>query len=333
MKVLVINDPHLAASPPRGCTPVYVDDVKNMLLECRDIVRDEDIEVTLFTGDMFHIKRQVPHALVRWLIETLHEWRGTKLAIVGNHDLTERGIVSVQTQPIGVVFASGALRWLEDDYVGWWCVDKDRAGGDVVWVQFSPANYFDQIDDDPANFGLNRYTPVYEDEPKNIDWAIKVAHGSLVAPGREYPFACVPMDKVPTEGMDVCLFGHLHHNSGIKEVNGCWFAGLGSLGRVANAEYNRERQVEVLIMDISKEEIQFERRVLKSQASPAELFLPNTLADVEIDDSMRKFARNMERALAVEETPLESVLAEVSATGVPKPVQDRVRLRLEEAGL
>lgn len=289
-----------------------------MLEECRQIARDEQCEVTVLTGDLFHAKRNVPHWLVRRVIELFADWPGEKLAIVGNHDQSHLGLASIDRQPIGVVFESGVLHWLRMDEV------HDYDG---LKVQWSPLNYFDEVDNDPANFGLVR-------QP-DVDWAIKVAHGSLVKSDREYPegFKVVQMKDVPTEGMDALAFGHLHNDGGIHEVNGCMFVGRGSIGRVASAEYNYKRKVKVVLMTLTKDVMTFVTRPLDTQVSPEVLFKEKVLAPPELDDAMKRFARDMEKALAIEEMPLEEVLANVTGKGVEPEVKKLVRMHLEEAGL
>lgn len=337
--ILIINDPHVAASPPANCNDIYTDDVFNMLEECREIARAKFCQSTVFTGDFFHDKRNVPHWLVRRCAELLLNWPCERLAIVGNHDQSHRGLASIERQPIGVLFETGALTWLKEDVVreylhklvlidGWQFEGQELPPqSPLVRVQWSPANYFDEIDDDPANFSLERRD--------DVDWAIKVAHGSLVKSDRDYPagFRVVQMKDVPTAGMDACLFGHLHNDSGIHEVNDCMFVGLGSIGRVASAEYNYTRKVRVALMSLTSTEMTFTPITLKSQVAPEVLFKEKVLASVETDDAMKRFARDMEKALAIEEMPLEEVLAKVTGKGVEPEVKKLVRLHLEEAGL
>ena len=103
LRVIVINDVHLAASPPMGCTERYTEDIKNMLTEARNYARANDAQMTVFTGDFFHSKRGTPPGLIRWAMELLQDWPGRRLAIVGNHDQSYRGLASIPDQPIGLL--------------------------------------------------------------------------------------------------------------------------------------------------------------------------------------------------------------------------------------
>lgn len=329
MKILVINDIHAAASPPLGCTPAYTEDIFNMLEEARDYVQKNDIDVTLFTGDIFHHKRNVADWVKYRLMDLFKTWPSQRLAIVGNHDLGEEGIASIPRQPIGLLFRSGALEWLDEDKVFEYATGRTIGlyeDPEYLRVQFSPANYFDEIDDDPANFSLTRN--------KKVDWAIKVAHGSLVKPGKKYPagFRVVPMDTVPTEGMDLCLFGHLHHYTGIIEVNDCVFAGLGSIGRVARTDYNKTRKMQLLVVTLTKKEMSFDTVELKSAISPEELYIAKEGGVVDIGAPLSRFARDMSKLLNIEDISLDDALVSVTKKDLSRTVLSRVKTHLEEAG-
>jgi DNA repair exonuclease SbcCD nuclease subunit len=310
MRILVLNDIHLAASPPLGCRDIYVDDIKNMMLEARDYARSEQCEYTVFTGDFWHAKRNVPYGLVRWAVELLQEWPGRKLAIVGNHDLGYGGLASVPHQPIGVLFQAGVLEWLEHDLV----VENDG-----VRVQFSPANYRDDIDHNPWNYSLER--------ADNVTWAVKVAHGTIVPPGKPFPFHTIPMDTIPTDGMDLVLYGHPHYDAGIQTVNGCTFACFGSLGRTQRTEENLTRAMRLLCVEFNPDCLNLYELPLTSASSPADLFYEkDNDEEIDVSAALKRFVRDIEQAIRLEEgDSLDEVIALLADT-----VDDRAKVRLVE---
>ncbi len=336
IRILVVNDVHLAASPPMGCTSLYPDDIKNMLVEARQYARDNECAYTVFTGDFWHSKRNVPHGLVRWAIDLLQDWPGRKLAIVGNHDLSFNGQASVPSQPIGVLFQAGVLEWLQEDLFTIDCdeeINDEDDPRDTVCIQWSPANYRDDIDHNPWNFGLERaeIIPSGEFKGRKIDWAIKVAHGTITVPGKPYPFHIVPMDTIPTEGMDICLFGHPHFDVGIHDVNGCTFACLGSLGRTQHNDENEHRVMRLLQVQLGKNEVFFDELPLGSAAPASELFLTKAGVDVEVTKSMRRFVRSIEEVISLEEGSLDAVLAKLG-DGVDDRAKRRLIDYLDKAG-
>jgi len=317
MRVLVVNDIHAAASPPMGCTDLYPSDILNMLREARDYAISEQCEYTVITGDTFHAKRNTPYWLVRELMEIFASWPGRKLAIVGNHDLGYEGLASIPKQPIGVLFEAGVLEWLKDDLV--------VTSEDGVIVQFSPANYTDTLDHNPFNFGLERQD--------GVDWAVKVSHGSLTPPGKPFPYHTVPIDTVPTEGLDLVLNGHLHTDSGIQEVNDCTFACLGSLGRTQNNEDNRERQMRLLMVEFTKKTMDCTELPLLSAAKAEDLFLIKQGGEVEVSKAMQAFVRNIESATRLEEGSLDEVVARIGGDSVDGRAKLRLVQYLDKAGI
>lgn len=316
IRILVINDVHLAPSPPSGCRDIYVADIKNMLTEARSYAIDMNIDYTVFTGDFFHAKRAGPGTpgIIRWAMELLQGWPGRRLAIVGNHDLTYEGLDSVPDQPIGCLFEDEALEWMRRDFV--------TTDGDIT-IQWSPANYHDAIDHNPANFGLERVA--------GVDWAIKVAHGTLTPPGKGYPYHTVPMDTVPTEGMDLCLYGHPHYDVGVIEHGGCTFACLGSMGRTQNNEDERAREMRLLLVEVTKKTLDFQELPLTS-ASPADALFYERVVDTADDGrAMHKLMKSIDSAALIEQGSIPEVVAALG--DVDPRAAKRLGTYLEKAGL
>lgn len=323
MKILVINDPHVALTPPRGCRPVYTEDVFSMLLDCAEYAHDLDIDVTIFTGDWFHSKMNTAHRIVRRSVDILKGWHGRKLFIAGNHDLGAEGLKSIPNQPLGVLFEAGVCEWLREDTLVY---EGQLAEGIVLKgsmaVQFSPMNWKDDITAD--DLGLVRHP--------NADWAIKVTHADLMPPRKEpYPWDVLTYDQLPTDGIDLWLNGHIHNNMGLRDVGDCTFANLGSIGRVARDDYNYQKNMEVLLVTLTKDEMTFDKLPLKSALPPEELYYAKAGPDVELDAPMARFAKSIEKMLAVEESSVDDMLA-VIAIGVEKPVVKAVKKHLEVAG-
>ena len=326
-KVMVLNDLHITVTPPEGCRPIYLDDIFTMLEQARSIAVDNDVEETIFTGDLFH-RTTLPYRTLNRFSRMLKNWPGRKLAIAGNHDLDSGGLRTIEDTPLGTLFDTGVIEWLKKDIV------REYDTGEVqgihedmypIRVQWSPANWFDGIDDDPSNAGLTRLP--------RVDWAIKVSHMSLMRPGKTYPaaFKLIRYDEVPTEGMDAILNGHIHNDQGIRTVNDCVFVSLGSIGRVARTDYNL-RKPRVALITMTRSEMKFEKVTLALAVEPEVLYYAKSLPGVEIDEPMARFARNMETSLALEDVDLDVALASVTGVGVEKTVVKTVKDLLTKAG-
>lgn len=337
IRALVINDVHLAASPPMGCTERYTDDIKNMLVEARQYARDNDCAYTIFTGDFFHSKRGTPPGLIRWAMETLQEWPGRKLAIVGNHDQSYRGLDSIPDQPIGLLFQEGALEWLREDIVT--CDRISTPDGPTIstdlFIQWSPANYFPEIDHDPANFSLTRrhaqmQQPMPRDDARSVDWAVKIAHGTITPPGKPFPYHTVPMDTIDTTGMDICLYGHPHYDVGLNEVNGCTFVCLGSLGRTQANEDEYGRVMRLLQVQFGKDDFFLDELLLGSAAPATELFLAKSAKGHDEDRALSRLMKHIDATTLIEQGSVDEVLATLPGDGRAKK---RLVDYLQKAGL
>jgi len=292
IRALVINDVHLAASPPMGCTERYTDDIKGMLVEARQYARDNECQYTIFTGDFFHYKRGTPDGLKRWAMELLQEWPGRRLAIVGNHDQSYRGLDSLPDQPIGLLFQEGSMEWLREDLV---------TEDDGIRIQWSPANYFPEIDHNPQNFRLYRQD--------NVDWAVKVAHGTIVPPGRTFEFHTVPMNTIDTTGMDLCIYGHPHYDVGVNHVDGCDFVCLGSMGRTQANEDEYTRPMRLLQVQFDKTEFTLDELPLTSATPGAELFLQKKAKDDSEDRALTRLMRHIDATTLIEQGSVDEVMA------------------------
>lgn len=329
MKILVINDPHVALTPPRGCRPAYTEDVFNMLLEARQYAIDLNVDVTVCTGDWFHSKMNVAHRMVRRSIDILKDWPGLKLFIAGNHDMGAEGINSIANQPLGVLFEAGVCTWLREDLDTRWRVRTREGTGTDVYVQFSPANYSDTLD--PSKLSIVKKTNL-----PSHRITVKVAHADLMPPRKEpYPWDVMTYDQIPSDNIDLFLNGHIHNDLGHEIINGCSFVNFGSIGRVARDEYNYNRFMRVALIevgDVSGGDIPAITSLPLTCALPSnELYYEKTGADVELSAPMEKFARSIEQMLSVDETSIDGLLATV-AVGVDKPVVRAVKQHLEEAG-
>lgn len=319
IRALVLNDVHLAASPPMGCTERYTDDIKNMLLEARDYARSNGCAYTIFTGDFFHSKRGTPPGLIRWAMELLQDWPGRRLAIVGNHDQSYRGIDSIPDQPIGLLFQDEALEWLTEDII---TDDIDEVGRARIQIQWSPANFFPEIDHDPANFSLKR--------AEGVDWAVKVAHGTITPPGKPFPYHTIPMDTIDVTGMDLCLYGHPHYDVGVNTVGKTTFACLGSLGRTQANEDEYTRVMRILQVQFGKDDFFLDELLLGRAAPAEELFLAKSAKGADEDRALSRLMKHIDATTLIEQGSVDEVLATLPGDGRAKK---RLVEYLTKAGL
>jgi hypothetical protein len=173
---VLINDVHLSDRAPASCTDTYLDDLFDLLDQAAGIAQSRDAEIIL-AGDVFHHKAptRTSHSTVMRLID----WARLALvpvhAVVGNHDIQHDRTQSIhETQPLGVVMASGAINLLD----GWLDGSPDAVyvfgvPWQMTWDDASVADALAEWRKEKAN-------------------GLVVTHAPLYPPGRELKFEFFP---------------------------------------------------------------------------------------------------------------------------------------------
>ncbi len=237
---VLINDIHLSDRPPVSCTDSYLDDLFDLLEQAARIAQSMDAPIVL-AGDVFHHKTpsRNSHGTVMRLIDWARQALVPVYAVVGNHDISHDRVQSIhETQPLGVVMASGAIELLDG-----WAEDGSPIYG-VPWqMTFDRANVFD---------ALESWRCEGVDEHKLV-----VTHAPLYPPGKELKFEYFPAE-LWAEAMGnrgTVHYGHVHEPHGVYEVNGVTFSNCGALSRGSLTEHNLSRTPSVAIWDSQTGEI------------------------------------------------------------------------------
>jgi len=309
MRLLFFSDTHIGERPPLARAPSYPEDIFAKLGEIRDLARGADISIC--GGDVLHWPRsnETSHRLVRRLIEFLRDWPGELWTLVGQHDLGSEGTDSIGRQPIGVVFEAlreGPLDWLSQDLL----IQRDG-----LCVQLSPANWCPNIEEHPEWLALDR-------DPR-ADFAVKVAHAMILRGEGGYPFPAIAMEQVPTVGMDVLLQADTHWRTKPQKVNGCWFAGPGSVARTSRSAGEMERQPAVLIVTLEKgKEPAFEEVPLRSARPGKEVFAwSENLRALGNSELFAGYVTALETGLSLDHLSLDEILRSLEERADPEVVK------------
>jgi predicted phosphodiesterase len=313
--IIFVNDVHIADRPPLGRAPGYTDQIMDKLSEIRGLATEDTI--TIFTGDLFHVKRPafVSHALVQRLLLLFESWPGRRMIVLGNHDMGPAGRASLTSQPIGDLIRAGTLELLEKD-------ELVKVGGNRVLL--SPAPY--REDADAAYYALAPQTM------KGMKWhyAIKVAHGMIMPPGSTAPFDFVSAGDIDTTGIDLFFYGHIHDDHGFYLIEQCQFVNFGSVARVARTGGNlRDVHVAVFTDDGVVDRVR-----LESALPAGDVFLgPQAGQASGTDDDLKAYARELATALQQGAgASIDDLLAQATE-GVKEDVRTSVKSYLEAAGL
>jgi DNA repair exonuclease SbcCD nuclease subunit len=108
VKVLVFTDTHIRGTTPQNRIDDFPDILKNKLLEVKDIIKEEDVDLILHAGDLFDRPDTAP-AVVSEFIKILREFTAPIYTVAGNHDLYGHNPNTLSRTMLGILDASGIV--------------------------------------------------------------------------------------------------------------------------------------------------------------------------------------------------------------------------------
>ena len=208
--LLFIGDPHVAASPPGYRLDDYAQAILGKLAVSLEIAREHNL-LAIILGDLFHLPRNNPNALLVALIELFRP--GHPFVLVGNHDKHEARLT--RDVSLAVIEAARAIRLI------------DRAGP-VCSLQVAGSRVLLGASPD--------WTPL----PRQVDRdghdvVIWLAHHDLGFPG--YDAARVPLKEIP--GVDMVVNGHLHTPKPPRQCGSTTWFNPGGIARLTLSSHTR----------------------------------------------------------------------------------------------
>ena len=242
VRLLVVGDVHIADSAPGKRTATYKEDILEKLYECVELVTTENITHVLFLGDIFHLKyaSRVSHRLVQNIADIFAAMKVPVYVLVGNHDITDGNLNSLEKQPLGT------LEYLPNvTLLRWAC--KEIAE-DIVLYPIP---------------GVNGVTLDHYQVRGNAKRKIIVAHQSIV-PDITKEHAVVQEVVVDAKAIakasdaNIVLYGHQHRYDGLYgfEIEGkrTTFSNLGAICRLTVVDEDLTKEPKVLVLEFADDE-------------------------------------------------------------------------------
>jgi predicted phosphodiesterase len=280
VRALLIGDIHARDTSPVNRLPGYLDEVIDLLTQAATIQANEGIECVVLAGDIFDHKRPgaTSHGTIVRLINTLRLFDNAYV-VTGNHDIRNDRLDTLDTQPLGVLIASGALTPLD----GW----EEEHGWPIFglpWLQ-------NWMDAEARNDALEHW--------QSVSWAEGTA-GLIVTHAPIYPpdkAQSQMFELVPTSGPNslssamgnrgFVYYGHIHEDHGIFTDDGVTYCNVGALSRGSLNEHNTNRAIQVAIWD--SETPGFTTRTLDYQSADTIFAIQRVLENKEHKASLDEF--------------------------------------------
>lgn len=352
-RILTIGDIHLSDHAPGARRDNYraavMGKLRKLILEAALKLR---VALILLTGDIFHLKSasRNSHGLVRELIEILRAAPCPVFAAPGNHDMKNDSPASIPSQPLGVVFESGALRELTPNgflfhVVGGQTLTTSGELDSQVWMEegrgkrFSGERFvkvcataYNEVD--PLS-ECRKITRTHEDLPgKEVDHLVTVGHFYATPEGGPFfKHTCASYGELAQTPTDIFVLGHFHIDQGIQRVGEKVFINLGSLTRGSLDEDNIHRKVKVGLIDLSDPQPKFKELIVPVEPAEVVFDLQKYEEIKEERKEMEDFVDHLEvefsRVVGSEEGggPME-LLAKMT---IPQEVREDVQRRIQEA--
>ncbi len=225
--LLLIPDPHVAATPPGQRLEGYCGQILDKLRLCLEKARELEL-VPVFLGDLFHWPRENPNSLLVELIELLRPHK--PFTLVGNHDKYQARFT--RDVSMAVLDAAGAIRLLAEPGPAFWLHTPQGA----VLVGCSP-------DGSPLPRRVER------GEAQAVVW---LTHHSISFP--DFLDRMIIPREIP--GVDWVLNGHIHRPQPMIAAGSTRYANPGNITRLTFSQRTKERVLAASIWRPGCEELE-----------------------------------------------------------------------------
>lgn len=313
---VTVLDPHLSPVTPASRKDDFLAATIDAFNQTIDFAVRSEAKAILVAGDVFHLKSSSrnPHWFMIKVISLLRRARDLGVPIVGiagNHDLTFGSIVSVNTQPIGVLVESGVYHLLDDNPIDW------------VGEQFS-------VRVAGCSFEHAQADPVRKLKKGSATFLVALGHfwyGPVS--GNFFGEPVYGPDFLGTETeVDAYVIGHHHEDQGIPKIGNQTYFVHGSMNRVGAHKGDLERRPAVGLMTVTKDGI--EGKIARIKTPPIEeIFdLEKRAQIVKEREELDRLMSAMSESQVVPETDMKKLLEQLAPS---MEVRRRAEAYLEEA--
>lgn len=228
MKILHITDSHATIKSPSGRQDIYYVSFLRKLYEVGYVIKHENIDLVLHTGDFFH----TPHISDKFtgqIAEMIQSWKVPVYVVPGNHDIEGYTIDTLDQTKLGLMYKTGVLKRL--DRLNPLSINISDNNNSSATISISGQEYYQNIDSGNDN-DFKMQQPI-------SDLNILCIHGYLTdKPQHPDIKHTLVKDILNITDADIILSGHFHQRFFVEEENLSVY-NPGSMMRIEQNEYNK----------------------------------------------------------------------------------------------
>lgn len=278
MKFVVRTDCHLSDKTPTSRQDDYLNTCLDKLRQIGQIAREEKAIAVLDNGDFFDstTAKNNSHSMVRKVVELHEDYPCPVYENPGNHDFPYKNLKYINRMPLGVLFAAGVYKRMDD-------ITFEGENGLTVRVVGLPYR---------SKFTVHDWDIERGDEDVLICAAHAYAskNGGPIFNGNDVAMSYHDLSECSP---DFFIFGHWHIDQGIEKVNGKYFMNLGSMTRGSLVQDNLKRIPRVGVVEVTKDEfgvIDIEPKAVELEVEPSD-----EVFDLEKHERLEKEQRDIDQ--------------------------------------
>lgn len=232
MKILHITDSHGTVKSPESRNDLYYLTFLRKLKELEYIIKGNDIDMVIHTGDLFHTSR-VSNKFMGQTAEIIKGWDVPVYVVPGNHDIDGYTIETIDQTSLGLLAKTGVIKLLDRMHPKKFVIGEHS-------VCISGQEYYADIDSgNPDDYDMQQI---------DGDINILAIHGYVADTPQNPHIRCTYIKDIITNA-DIVLSGHYHRSFAV-ESGGVGFYNPGSMMRVEMTDWNKTHMPQYGILDI-----------------------------------------------------------------------------------
>lgn len=237
MRLLFLTDTHIRGTSPRSRTDDYQQTIKRKLMEVKELIHRNKVDVVLHGGDVFDRPNLSP-AIVRDFVQLFQQFEVPIYAVAGNHDMYGHNPSTLDRTMLGLLDTLGIIQLLHEGQP----VPIEKEGR---LIQLSGQAFHFELDHREASvdYGITN--------EMGADYCIHVVHGMLVDRPLPEGIAYTMIEQLDhSSAADVLLTGHYHAGFPIHQRNGKYIVNPGAIARVNNHPTEIKRIPQVALIEV-----------------------------------------------------------------------------------